>query len=94
MCHASVRLITILAVGAYVEEPGTTGFLTIDINENGTTILSTRITIDSGEESSQDAATPAVISDAAGAADAVYTFDVDGVHTTPPEGLKVWIEYV
>src|SRR5690606_1184685 len=53
--------VTVLSVGASVNTAGTG--LTVDINENGTTILSTRITLDSGEKTSLTAATPAVISD-------------------------------
>ena len=37
--------------------------LTVDINEGGTTILSTKLTIDAGEKTSTTAATAAVISD-------------------------------
>lgn len=90
----SNRAITVKAVGAYVDTAGTTGTQTIDINEAGTTILSTKITIDSTEKSSETAATPPVISDSAIAADAIVTIDVDAVQTTPAQGLKVWIDYV
>lgn len=87
------RAIKIKKVGAYVDTAGTTGVTTIDINEAGTSILSTKITIDSGEKSSQTAATAPVISDTNIAADAILTFDVDGVSTTKPKGLKVYIEF-
>jgi len=82
----------VLGVGAYVDTAGTTGVTTIDINEAGTTILSTKITIDSGEKSSETAATPPVISDSAIAADAILTIDIDGVSTTEPKGLTVWLK--
>lgn len=90
----SNRAITVKAVGMYVDTAGTTNLTTVDINEAGTTILSTKITIDSTEKSSETAATPPVISDSAIAADAIVTFDVDAVHTTAAKGLTVWIDYI
>ena len=66
--------------------------LTVDINEAGTTILSTKITIDASEYTSTTAATPAVISDTALADDAQMTIDIDAVgNTTTGKGLKVYI---
>lgn len=90
----SNRAITVKAVGAYVDTAGTTNTTTIDINEAGTSILSTKITIDSTEKSSETAATPPVISDTSIAADAVVTFDIDAINTTPAKGLTVWVDYV
>lgn len=87
--------ITVKAVGAYVDTAGTTGLMTIDINEAGTTIMSSnKITLDSTEKSSETAATAPGITDSAIAADAIVTIDVDGVQTTKAKGLKVWIDYV
>lgn len=63
---------------------------TVDINEGGTTILSTKLTIDSGEPTSGTAATPAVISDASLAANTIISFDIDGAGTGG-KGLKVFI---
>ena len=82
---------TITDVGAYVDTASTSGTPTIDINEAGTSILSTKITIDENEKSSQTAATPSVISDSSIAADAILTFDVD-VSGTGTSGLVVWIK--
>ena len=90
----SSRAITVKAVRAYVDTAGTTGTSTIDINEAGTSILSTKLTIDSAEKSSETAATPAVISDAAIAADAIITIDQDAIQTTAAKGLKIAIDYV
>lgn len=91
----SNRAITVKAVGAYVDTAGTTGLMTIDINEAGTTIMSTnKITLDSTEKSSETAATAPGITDSAIAADAIITIDVDGVQTTKAKGLVVWIDYV
>ena len=65
---------------------------TVDINEAGTTILSTKITIDASEKTSGSAATAAVISDTALAADALMTIDIDGVgSSTAGAGLKVYL---
>lgn len=64
--------------------------VTVDINEAGTTILSTKLTIDDGEKTSTTAATPAVISDANLADDAEITIDVD-VAGTGAKGLKVYL---
>lgn len=64
----------------------------VDINDSGTTILSTKLTIDDGEETSTTAAVPAVISDAALADDAEITIDIDQVGSgTPGKGLNVWL---
>lgn len=63
--------------------------LTIDINEGGSTILSTKLTIDNTETTSTTAATPAVISDTALADDAVITIDVDQIGNGSAAGLKV-----
>ena len=63
--------------------------LTVDINESGTTILSTKLTIDNTEKTSTTAATAAVISDTALADDAEITIDIDQVGDGTAKGLKV-----
>lgn len=89
------RAITIKSVGAYVDTaPTGASLLTIDINEAGSTILSTKITLDASEKTSETAATAPVISDATIAADGVVTFDIDQVGSTVAgSGLVVWVEY-
>ncbi len=62
---------------------------TVDINESGVSILSTKLTIDNTEKSSVTAATPAVISDTAIANDAEITIDVDQVGSGTAAGLIV-----
>lgn len=62
---------------------------TVDINDGGTTILSTKLTIDNTEKTSTSAATPAVISDSALADDAEITIDIDQVGDGTAKGLKV-----
>ena len=84
---------TLTAVRASLTGAGSTsGTTTIDINENGTTVLSTKLTIDAGEKTSTTAATAAVISDSALADDAEITIDIDAVSGGADEtGLKVWL---
>lgn len=84
---------TLTAVRASLTGAGSTsGTTTIDINEAGTTVLSTKLTIDAGEKTSTTAATPAVISDSALADDAEITIDIDAVSGGADEtGLKVWL---
>jgi len=71
---------------------GASGTTTIDINEAGSTILSTKITIDYGELTSTTAAAAPVISDSALADDASITIDIDAITGDADEsGLKVYI---
>lgn len=62
---------------------------TVDINESGTTVLSTKLTIDNGEKTSTTAATPAVISDTSLADDAEITVDIDQIGNGTAKGLKI-----
>lgn len=66
--------------------------LVVDINENGTTILSTKLSIDATEKTSTTATTPAVVSDANLADDAEITIDIDQVGSTiAGAGAKVYL---
>ncbi len=81
---------TLTAVRASATTAPTGATLTVDINETGTTILSTKLTIDATEKTSTTAATPAVISDAALADDAEITIDIDQIGSSVAgAGLKV-----
>ena len=81
---------TLTAVRASVNTAPTGSVLTVDINENGSTILSTKLTIDASEKTSTSAATAAVMSDTSLADDAEMTIDIDGVGSTVAgKGLKV-----
>ena len=84
---------TVEAVRASLATAATGGtLLTVDINEGGTTILSTKITIDASETTSTTAATPAVISDSALANDAEMSIDIDAIGSTNTgKGLVVYI---
>jgi len=64
--------------------------VTIDINEAGSSILSTKLTIDNNELTSATAATPAVLSDTSLADNASITIDIDACDgATTAAGLKV-----
>ena len=81
---------TLTAVRASVTTAPVGSVLTVDINEAGSTILSTKIEIDANEKTSTTAATPPVIDDASLADDAQMTIDIDGVgSSTAGAGLKV-----
>ena len=85
---------TLTAVRASVTTAPVGSALTVDINESGSTILSTKLTIDTGEKTSTTAATPPVISDTSIADDAEMTIDIDAIgSSTAGAGLKVTIYY-
>tara|TARA_R110000824_G_scaffold25339_1_gene88313 strand:+ start:100 stop:642 length:543 start_codon:yes stop_codon:yes gene_type:complete len=82
---------TLTAVRASLTTSATGGnLLTVDINEAGSTILSTKITIDASETTSVTATTAPVISDTSLADNAQITIDIDQVgNTNAGKGLKV-----
>lgn len=72
--------------------------LTVDVNEAGTTILSTKLTFDNGQKSTGSAAqsgvtitTAAVISDSSIADNAEMSVDIDQVGTAGAKGLKIYL---
>lgn len=73
---------TLTDVRASVLTAPTGSGITIGINESGSTILSTDITIDATTKTSEAAATPPVISDSSLADDAEITIDIDAVGST------------
>lgn len=79
---------TLTEVRASLTVSSSSGAPTVDINMGGTSILSTKLTIDPFETTSTTAATPAVISTTAMTDDAEITIDVD-VAGTGAAGLKV-----
>lgn len=81
---------TVTAVRASLTTVSSSGAPTFDINEGGTTILSTKLTIDASEKTSTTAATAAVISDTTLADDAELTIDVDTAGTGAA-GAKITI---
>lgn len=81
---------TLTEVRASLTTAQTSGnVFTVDINQAGSSVLSTKLTIDNGEKTSTTAATPAEISDADLADDAEITVDVDQIGDGTAKGLKV-----
>jgi hypothetical protein len=77
-------------VRASVNTAPTGANLVVDINEGGTSVLSTELSIDAGEKTSTTATTEAVISDSSLADDSEITVDIDQVGSTVAgKGLKV-----
>jgi hypothetical protein len=86
------RAVTLTSVRASLTTAQASGSIfTVDINESGTSILSTKLTIDNTEKTSFTAATPPVISDAALADDAEITIDIDQIGDGTAKGLKVML---
>tara|TARA_R110000796_G_scaffold111583_1_gene223108 strand:- start:720 stop:1211 length:492 start_codon:yes stop_codon:yes gene_type:complete len=83
----SFRLTT---VRASVRTTGSS-VLTINILKNGSSILSTLLTIDAGEKTSTTAAVPAVILDYAIADDDEITFDITLEGESAPIDAKVYL---
>jgi hypothetical protein len=81
---------TVTSVRASLTTAQTSGSIfTVDINEDGVSILSTKLTIDNTEKTSTTAATAPVISDTALADDAEITIDVDQIGNGTAAGLKL-----
>ena len=84
---------TIKSVGCYVTTAGTTGTMTVDIHLGGTTIMTTnKISIETGEKTSEDAATAPALTTTAYTADSILTFDIDAIQTTAAKGLECWMD--
>jgi hypothetical protein len=81
---------TLTAVRASVTTAPTGSTIIIDVNKNGTTVLSTKLSIDASEKTSVTAATPAVISVSSFADDDEVTIDFDQVGSTiAGTGVKI-----
>lgn len=91
---------TITSIVIYLITPQASGSIfTVDLNENGNTILSTKATIDNTEANSTTAATPMVISDSSLAANSILSVDVDQIGNGTAMGLWVvinlqWIFFI
>lgn len=82
--------LTLTGLRASVTTAPTGAVLTVDINEGGTTVLSTKLTIDADEKTSTTAAAAHAFSDTALADDAEITMDIDTVGSAVAgTGLKV-----
>jgi hypothetical protein len=62
---------------------------TVDINQGGLSVLSTKLTIDNTEKTSVTAATPPVISTSAITDDAEISIDIDQIGNGTAKGLKI-----
>lgn len=83
---------SLTAVRASVTTAPTGSTLIVDINESGSSILSTKLSIDASEKTSTTAASAAVISDQSLANDAEITIDFDQVGSlVAGAGLKVYL---
>ena len=81
---------TLTGVRASLTTAQTSGSIfTVDINEGGVSVLSTKLTIDNTEKTSTTATTPVVISDSALADDAEITIDIDQIGDGTAKGLKI-----
>jgi hypothetical protein len=81
---------TLLAVRASVNTAPTGSTLVVDINEGGTSVLGTKLSIDATEFSSTTAASAATITDSSLADDAEISIDIDQIGSTVAgAGLKV-----
>jgi hypothetical protein len=84
---------TLLSVKATVNTAPTGSTLICDINEAGTSVLGTKLSIDASEKTSDTAASAATITDSALANDAEITIDIDQVGSTVAgKGLKVYLK--
>lgn len=83
---------TVTAVRLSANTAPTGSTFIMDINESGTTILSTKLSLDASEKTSQTAATAAVISDSSLADDAEMSVDFDQVGATiAGAGIKFYL---
>lgn len=83
---------TLSEVRCSVNTAPTGSSIIVDINQNGTSILSTKLSIDAGEKTSTTASVPVVIFTDSLIDDAEITFDIDQVGSTVAgKGLKIYL---
>ena len=83
--------LTNVKVGCTIAGTGA-ALLTVDVHEAGTTVLSTKVTVDATEKTSGTAATAMVISDSALAVDSLIEVFVDVIDTdNVAAGVKVYL---
>lgn len=84
--------LTLSSVRASVNTAPTGAALIVDINQGGTSLLGTKLSIDAGETTSQTAAAAATLVNTSLADDALITVDIDQVGSNAPgKGLKLWL---
>jgi hypothetical protein len=83
----------VTSVRGSVNTAPTGSTIIVDVNEDGVTLFSTRLSIDAGEKSSTTAASQSVIDNGLLAEDSEITVDIDQVGSTVPgKGLKLWLQ--
>lgn len=83
---------TITEIGAYVDTAGTTGTAVVDVNKNGTTLMTTnKLSFDTGEKTTRTAATAPALTTTSITAGDLITVDIDTNHTTKAKGLTIRI---
>lgn len=82
------------SIEATVDTAGTTGTTDVDVNINGSSIMTSKLKIDSTEKTTRTAATRPVIKSFAFTAGDIFTFDVDAVSTTAAQGLTVHLTLI
>jgi len=81
---------TLTDVRASLTTAQTSGSIfTVDINQNGSSVLGTKLTIDNTEKTSTTAATPATITTSTLTDDAEITVDIDQIGNGTAKGLKI-----
>jgi hypothetical protein len=81
---------TLTAVRASLTTAQASGSIfTVDINQGGTSVLGTKLTIDNTEKTSVTAATPATITTSALTDDSEITIDIDQIGNGTAKGLKI-----
>ena len=81
---------TLTAIRASLSTAQASGTIfTVDVNQGGSSIISTKITIDNTEKTSTTAAAPPVISTSALTDDSEITIDIDQIGNGTAAGLKV-----
>lgn len=81
---------TLTGIRASLTTAPTGADLIVDVNKDGGTILSTKLSIDATEKTSTTAATPPVISDSSLGDDSEITIDIDQIGSgTAGAGLKI-----
>jgi hypothetical protein len=75
------KAFTLTGVRSSLQTVSSSGLVTVDINKNGVTVLSTELSIDATEKTSTTAATPAVISVSAIADDDELSIDISAAGT-------------
>lgn len=84
------REFRIQGIAASLGIAASSGTTTVDINVNGASILSTKLTIDAGEKTSRTAAIPFVLTTNDFSVDDEFVFDVDTAGADAA-GLKLYL---